>query len=382
MFKAIKIPFLATMILMLLFILQGIQLIKLNIKSEQNKDIVSLAKKSLNLSDNILNLDNQDSLVYEFALYDSDENIVLSKLNKNPRNLNFEVLIQDGYIYYKRAIFVDNKLYFLVVAKEQEWSKIALITALVFIGTLIVIFIAIYFIYQSTLKIHERQKKMMDAFFNDAMHELKTPLGVATINLDMLEVHNRNTHRIKSALKQMKMTYEDVEFFIKHSYENFPKSVMNFSSFLSQRVRFLTTIANSKEITFQTHIFPNLEIFISEIEATRLVDNTISNAIKYSKSGSSIEIYLNLVDEQVVFSVKDYGRGIKDTKAIWQRYSREDLSQGGFGLGLNIVLNICKKYNISYNVESIVGKGSTFTYKIPAFKEKLIDSLVNDKIKP
>ncbi|WP_235597658.1 hypothetical protein [Campylobacter iguaniorum] len=57
------------------------------------------------------------------------------------------------------------------------------------------------------------------------MHELKTPLGVATINLEMLELKNKNTHRIKSALKQMKITYEDVEFFIKHSYKNFPKSL-------------------------------------------------------------------------------------------------------------------------------------------------------------
>ncbi|PPB73974.1 HAMP domain-containing histidine kinase [Campylobacter hyointestinalis] len=234
---------------------------------------------------------------------------------------------------------------------------------------------SIYFIYQSTLKIHQRQKKMMNSFFNDAMHELKTPLGVATLNLDMLEIRNKNTHRIKSALKQMKMTYEDVEFFIKHSYENFPKKPINFSYFLEQRVRFLTTIANSKDIKIISKIEPNLEIFMSEIELTRLSDNNISNAIKYSKSGNDIEIYLTKEDGFVVFSVKDYGKGIKDTKAIWQRYAREDLSAGGFGLGLNIVANICNKYNIIYSVSSVLGKGSTFTYKIPAFKEKLIDKL-------
>lgn len=375
MFDKVKIPFLATVILMLLFIAQGFWTIKLNIKSEQNKDIAMLAKKSAILSKNLSNLDNQNSLIYEFALYDSNENIITSKLSKNPPNLNFQVLVQNGFIYYKTAILQDQKTYFLVVAKQQNWYKIGLISTLIFIGTIILVFISIYFIYQSTLKIHQRQKKMMNSFFNDAMHELKTPLGVATLNLDMLEIRNKNTHRIKSALKQMKMTYEDVEFFIKHSYENFPKKPINFSYFLEQRVRFLTTIANSKDIKIISKIEPNLEIFMSEIELTRLSDNNISNAIKYSKSGNDIEIYLTKEDGFVVFSVKDYGKGIKDTKAIWQRYAREDLSAGGFGLGLNIVANICNKYNIIYNVSSVLGKGSTFTYKIPAFKEKLIDKL-------
>lgn len=375
MFDQVKIPLLATVILMLLFIVQGFWTIKLNIKSEQNKDIAMLAKKSTILSKNLSNLDNQNSLIYEFALYDSNENIITSKLSKNPPNLNFQVLVQNGFIYYKTAILQDQKTYFLVVAKQQNWYKIGLISTLIFIGTIILVFISIYFIYQSTLKIHQRQKKMMNSFFNDAMHELKTPLGVATLNLDMLEIRNKNTHRIKSALKQIKMTYEDVEFFIKHSYENFPKKPINFSYFLEQRVRFLTTIANSKDIKIISKIEPNLEIFMSEIELTRLSDNNISNAIKYSKSGNDIEIYLTKEDGFVVFSVKDYGKGIKDTKAIWQRYAREDLSVGGFGLGLNIVANICNKYNIIYNVSSVLGKGSTFTYKIPAFKEKLIDKL-------
>ncbi|WP_258522326.1 sensor histidine kinase [Campylobacter hyointestinalis] len=375
MFDQVKIPLLATVILMLLFIAQGFWTIKLNIKSEQNKDIAMLAKKSAVLSKNLSNLDNQNSLIYEFALYDSNENIITSKLSKNPPNLNFQVLVQNGFIYYKTAILQDQKTYFLVVAKQQNWYKIGLISTLIFIGTIILVFISIYFIYQSTLKIHQRQKKMMNSFFNDAMHELKTPLGVATLNLDMLEIRNKNTHRIKSALKQIKMTYEDVEFFIKHSYENFPKKPINFSYFLEQRVRFLTTIANSKDIKIISKIEPNLEIFMSEIELTRLSDNNISNAIKYSKSGNDIEIYLIKEDGFVVFSVKDYGKGIKDTKAIWQRYAREDLSVGGFGLGLNIVANICNKYNIIYNVSSVPGKGSTFTYKIPAFKEKLIDKL-------
>ncbi|WP_258058494.1 sensor histidine kinase [Campylobacter hyointestinalis] len=375
MFDQVKIPLLATVILMLLFIAQGFWTIKLNIKSEQNKDIAMLAKKSAILSKNLSNLDNQNSLIYEFALYDSNENIITSKLSKNPPNLNFQVLVQNGFIYYKTAILQDQKTYFLVVAKQQNWYKIGLISTLIFIGTIILVFISIYFIYQSTLKIHQRQKKMMNSFFNDAMHELKTPLGVATLNLDMLEIRNKNTHRIKSALKQMKMTYEDVEFFIKHSYENFPKKPINFSYFLEQRVRFLTTIANSKDIKIISKIEPNLEIFMSEIELTRLSDNNISNAIKYSKSGNDIEIYLTKEDGFIVFSVKDYGKGIKDTKAIWQRYAREDLSAGGFGLGLNIVANICNKYNIIYSVSSVLGKGSTFTYKIPAFKEKLIDKL-------
>ncbi|MBE7358093.1 HAMP domain-containing histidine kinase [Campylobacter sp. RM12327] len=242
--------------------------------------------------------------------------------------------------------------------------------------TIVVVFALMYVSYESISKPYQEQKRLMNMFFNDAMHELKTPLGIATINLEMLGYKDKHTHRIKSALKEMKVTYEDVEFFIKNSYTNLPKIKINFSYFLLSRVKFISTIANVKNIKILTNIEKNLEIFMSEIEATRLVDNNLSNAIKYSKENSKILINLTKInDDFILFSVEDFGRGIKDTNEIWKRYTREDYSQGGFGLGLNIISSICKKYGISYDVKSVYTKGSIFSYKIPIYMDKILDNI-------
>lgn len=235
--------------------------------------------------------------------------------------------------------------------------------------------LVMYFVYVSITKPHLEQKKMMNTFFNDAMHELKTPLGVASINLEILETRNKQTHRIKAALKQMKITYEDVEFFIKNDRIKFPKKVLNFSKFLENRIRFSSTIAHNKKIQIISEISSSLKVFLSEIEATRLIDNNLSNAIKYSNESSKINVYLKSDDSFAIFIIEDFGCGIKDVDTIWQRYTRQNQSQGGFGLGLNIVMKICNKNDILYDVKSIPKKGSIFTYKIPLYEEKLLDNI-------
>ena len=77
----------------------------------------------------------------------------------------------------------------------------------------------------------------------------------------------------------------------------------------------------------------------------------------------------------------DYGQGIKDLYKVFQRFEREDSVQGGFGLGLNIVQNICNKNDIDINIESYENKGSCFTYIFRLDKKKLLDSVDDDVTK-
>lgn len=94
-----------------------------------------------------------------------------------------------------------------------------------------------------------------------------------------------------------------------------------------------------------------------------MIDNTLSNAIKYSDESSKIIISLNNNDKsKAIFSVKDFGKGIKDTEKIFDRYHREESIKGGFGIGLNIVKKICSKNSIEINVSTKINEGSTFTY--------------------
>ncbi len=213
----------------------------------------------------------------------------------------------------------------------------------------------------------------MNNFFNDAMHELKTPLGVIGINLEMLGLDNKYVTRMRSALKQMQVTYEDTEYYIKRGYILFPPEILNLSEFSLERARYMRGIAMAKNIKIYDFIEPDLQIFMSKIEAGRLIDNNLSNAVKYSREGGIINLRLFEKSGKIVLVVEDEGEGIKDTSKIWKRYVRDEGVQGGFGLGLNIVQSICVKNGVEYGVRSELGKGSVFTYKFSPYSKSLLD---------
>ncbi|MDK8322929.1 MAG: HAMP domain-containing sensor histidine kinase [Campylobacter ureolyticus] len=375
MLKTIKIPLIATFIVAFMFILQGLQIINLAKKELEKDNLFDLMVKSNEVKANISSINFSSNLIYKYAILDKNSNIVFSNLTILPPNFDFNELNFKQNLFYKDFFLYDDELYFLIISKEINYKRIVLLALFMLAITIMASMLVMYFVYVSITKPHLEQKKMMNTFFNDAMHELKTPLGVASINLEILETKNKQTHRIKAALKQMKITYEDVEFFIKNDRIKFPKKVLNFSNFLENRIRFSSTIAHSKKIQIANEISPNLKVFLSEIEATRLIDNNLSNAIKYSNESSKINVYLKSNDNFAIFIIEDFGCGIKDVDTIWQRYTRQNQSQGGFGLGLNIVMKICNKNDILYDVKSTPKKGSIFTYKIPLYEEKLLDNI-------
>ncbi|MBT4178639.1 MAG: GHKL domain-containing protein [Campylobacteraceae bacterium] len=96
-----------------------------------------------------------------------------------------------------------------------------------------------------------------------------------------------------------------------------------------------------------------------------LIDNNISNAIKYSYPNSTININLKIKNSGYLLEFIDYGIGIKDTDKLFTRYYREESTTGGFGIGLNIVKSILDQYNITLNIKSELKKGSTFSYIFP-----------------
>ena len=93
------------------------------------------------------------------------------------------------------------------------------------------------------------------------------------------------------------------------------------------------------------------------------MDNTISNAIKYSHDHSKVVISLYIEEGSIVFSVKDEGVGIENVERIFSRYYRENQAKGGFGIGLNIVKQIIEEEGILLEVSSRPNEGSIFTYR-------------------
>ncbi|MFP4113731.1 MAG: two-component system histidine kinase PnpS [Spirochaetota bacterium] len=99
--------------------------------------------------------------------------------------------------------------------------------------------------------------------------------------------------------------------------------------------------------------------------------NLLDNAIKYSPENSHVEIAVETTDDQLTIQVSDQGHGIRsqDLPRVFERFYRTDRARsrelGGTGLGLAIVKHIALAHHGEVDVRSVLGKGSTFTIRIP-----------------
>ena len=298
-------------------------------------------------------------------------------LDKNNKEL-FSLLGNENIFFYEEFKKVNTKICYkeylfdnildaksLIVCKDIDNSQVIYNAIILLLSVSFFIFLSSFFIIKQSIEPYRKLNKYLDEFLKDAMHELKTPIGVARINVDMLQLrlkNDKNILRIKSALKNMTVIYEDLEYYMQQNAVKDEKRDIDFSLFLVKRVEFFNDLAISKNIILNKNIEENIIINFNEIEHYRIIDNNISNAIKYSKDSSYIEISLQKEEQKIKFSVKDEGIGIKDTSKIFERYYRGDKITGGFGIGLSIVKNICLKNKIEIKVESQVNKGTTFIY--------------------
>ncbi len=300
------------------------------------------------------------SLFYDASLYDTTgKRIFTTKVepfDANKQQISKKITLSANRLQAGYIIISQTFSYRVIYTK-------AFIAAL-FLGA-VVFFMTLFFI-KISLRPLERVNRYLNTFFNDAMHELKTPLGVMQLNLEILrsKEESKVLRRLFNSMQSMILIYEDIEYHIKHTHVQYRLEKIDFSHFLFERVAVFRDLAQVKDITIEEDIFPDISYMINRIELQRIIDNTLSNAIKYSPKNTKVSVCLKQEEKKITLTIKDQGVGIKDTKKIFQRYKREDTIQGGFGIGLSIVKHICDKNHIDINVTTSEQKGSTFTYHI------------------
>jgi signal transduction histidine kinase len=153
-----------------------------------------------------------------------------------------------------------------------------------------------------------------------------------------------------------------MDYLIKNENAKFVKQRFDFSQFLQNRIDYFEEIASQKKIKIVANIKNDIDIYFSKTKLQRIIDNTLSNAIKYSYDEKDIIITLFQKEKKIHFTVQDFGVGIEDVDKIFQRYHRENFSKGGFGIGLDIVKKIVDHEGIDMSIKSKIKKGTTFTY--------------------
>jgi signal transduction histidine kinase len=118
----------------------------------------------------------------------------------------------------------------------------------------------------------------------------------------------------------------------------------------------------------------DIHVFADPDRIDQVIFNLIHNAIQFSSPDSSVEVLLKK-EKQAVVSIQDYGPGIRqeDIKSIWERFYKADRVRSkktGTGLGLSIVKHILDLHQTHIQVESEVGRGTTFTFTLPIAQNK------------
>lgn len=218
-------------------------------------------------------------------------------------------------------------------------------------------------------KVYQSEKQLT----SDISHELRTPVSVIMAesdyavnyaqNLDeakeSLEVITRQSRKITSLIDQI------LELSRLESGRNLTLKRINLSSILQNSATDYEKLASAKGIKFSCEIAPNVEIWGDELMISRLIDNFLSNALKFATT--KIELCLSASKTHALLSVKDDGNGIsqKDIELIWNKFYQADSSRNknvntGSGLGLAIAANIAKIHGAKLGVKSKAGVGSEF----------------------
>ncbi len=204
--------------------------------------------------------------------------------------------------------------------------------------------------------------KMQKRFLRSAVHETNTPLAVIMANIELYEhEHGKNQalSNIEAATKNIYGIYDDLSYLTKKDKMVYPKQKINLSEFMQNRIAFFEIVALQSNLTI---IFNNQSdahtIMINETKLQRIVDNNITNAIKYTKEFEKIEIQLYDYHDRIVFEISSTSTIIKEPEHVFDAYYREDYDKDGLGLGLNLVKRICQEEDIMIELLSTKEKTS------------------------
>ncbi len=206
-----------------------------------------------------------------------------------------------------------------------------------------------------------------DIFIKNAIHEINTPLSIMIANIDLFKLrysHNQYLNKIEAASKIIHNIYNDLSYLIKKDRITYEKEIINFSDFLISRIDFFDSIAIGNMLTIKTNIQENININFNDIQLQRICDNSISNAINYSYQNTSINISLKIKNNLILFEIINQSDTIKNTQEVFKRYYRENTLTEGFGMGLDIINEICDKTNVQIDLSSKENITSfTYTFK-------------------
>ncbi|MEA2098803.1 MAG: hybrid sensor histidine kinase/response regulator [Campylobacterota bacterium] len=213
--------------------------------------------------------------------------------------------------------------------------------------------------------------KSLKQLLRKSYHELYNPLAIINTSLEMQNMKYGSTNytdAITVASRTLQVVYDDLYYSLSTRGEDRKRVSINLAQFVQKRIDYFYYLSKTKKIVIDFKRSDDTIVEMIEMDIQRIVDNTISNAIKYALHGSVVDISVIDSDNGVIFQSKNNGATIDNPHKIFNQGYRENYEQVGMGIGLEIVASICHNYNIQPEVIS-EDSLTVFKYKIPKVKK-------------
>jgi len=307
---------------------------------------------------------------FNSAIYDLDKGYIFGSFNPKNIKWNKEFYKDREKLFYLHTL----KPYYLgasylLVSKNFDPEPLnelvdILIVFLIVAGVIFTI-LGLFLGRLFTAPMRESME-IMNRFIEDTTHELNTPISTILTNIELLDTlysceGQKEMRRIEMASKTLSRLYEDLTFLkLNHNYHRVIER-LNISELLEDRIEFFQTLIEAKNIKIIKDITPNIIVEMDRNDAIRLLDNLFSNAIKYNHKSGKLEITLTAKQ----LEVQNEGDGIKreDIALIQKRFKRANSSEGGFGIGLDIIAQVVKRYNFLFTIDSDTNQPTKVTIK-------------------
>lgn len=357
---------------------------------EEAKKVPILFEKSKQQFDNFLQLKNSKDIEI-FLKYMRNELLLLRDLSATGLSSNAiagseqDIEFDDVYVNFIAKLDSFNDM--LERKFEEDFLNFKKYKTKVYILmgiSLIMIFIFVFILYNSEMKRVKAQEeaKIKSEFLTNISHEIRTPLNSIMGFTDFLKEKEDDKEKIKYLNTIDKASNHLLE--IINDILDFSKIEKNQINLEYREFNILDKIESIHELYKESMLEKNLTfnlrkdkdipkyIYSDSLKIKQVIINLVSNAIKFTEHGKTIEVSVSYTNGNLNISVKDEGIGItKDKqKTIFEAFNQADNSTtreyGGTGLGLTISYKLIEALGGVLKLKSAPNIGSEFYFSIPA----------------
>ena len=272
--------------------------------------------------------------------------------------------------------------YYIDYSDKRSLLLKEMTTSLLMSTASILIVVIIFMITYRNLMEEKRLSDLKTDFINNMTHELKTPLSTITVagrTLEMQQIRTNENKILETArmigkqsvhLNQLINMILEISMWERTQFQ-LDKKVIDIEEVMNDIVDIFKSGAGDSVSISRKYSFNGAKADLDVVYFTTLINNLLTNAVKYSNHDPVINIEGFTTNEHIRIKVSDNGIGISktDQKHIFDKFYRASTGNihkfKGLGLGLYYVKKIAVAHGGDVSVTSKPGKGSTFTITIP-----------------